>query len=172
MVNFVSWGQKCATCQTKGARREMAETREGREHRQLELSRSSQLGVSEAVSRGPCEQRGDRGPYNVRACKVRACEVKHESGCTRRRKERVWCATLWLVRSAAATHTGRWQVQTWRAHRSPSSPTMASRPSKDVRTASIPITSSMSSIAGCGPSSSVHVKTTACPIGQPCWFPL
>ena len=84
MVNFVSWGQKCATCQTKGARREMAETREGREHRQLELSRSSQLGVSEAVSRGPCEQRGDRGPYNVRACKVRACEVKHESGCVLR----------------------------------------------------------------------------------------
>ena len=35
--------------QTKGARREMAETREGREHRQLELSRSSQLGVSEAA---------------------------------------------------------------------------------------------------------------------------
>ena len=41
--------------------------------------------VSEAVSRGPCEQRGDRGQYNVRACKVRACEVNNESGCTQRR---------------------------------------------------------------------------------------
>ena len=153
--------------------RKRSKMRASREHRQLELSRSSQLGVSESVSsEAGREQRGDRGQCNVRACDVSACEVKRESGCNRRRKARMWCATLWLVRSAAATYTGRWQVQTWRAHRSPSSPTMASRPSKDVRTASIPITSSMSSIAGCGPSSSVHVKTTACPIGQPFWFPL
>ncbi len=31
--------------------------RKSREHRQLELSRSSQLGVSEAVSRGPSVSR-------------------------------------------------------------------------------------------------------------------
>ena len=95
----------------EGKRAQEGKHAPSREHRQLELSRSSQLSVSESVSR-PTVSRGDRGQCNVRACEVTACEVKRESGCTRRIKERVWCATLWLVRSAAATHTvgGRFKL--------------------------------------------------------------
>ena len=61
--------------------RKRANMRASREHRQLELSRSSQLGASEFVSsEAGREQRGDRGQYNVRACEVRACEVKKKAG--------------------------------------------------------------------------------------------
>ena len=52
---------------------------------------------------------------------------------------------------------------------SPRNPTMASSPSNVVRTDSMSITSSMCSIAGCGPSPA-HVKTTACPACMPCLF--
>ena len=120
--------RKRANVRARSKMRKRSKMRASREPRQLELSRSSQLGASEFVSSEACrEQRGDRGQCNVRACEVTACEVKRESGCTRRRKARVWCATLWLVRSAAATphgitgggrfklgkRTGRPAVQRW-----------------------------------------------------------
>ena len=122
------------------------------------------------MARAQHARRGDRGEDEVKACEIAKGENGPGKGGVR--VPRFGATHRPRVGIGQSVRAGS-MVHTWRAHLSPSSPTMASRPSKDVRTASIPITSSMSSIAGCGPSSSsVHVKTTACPIGQPCWFPL